>query len=77
MRGFLDNWETYAVEARGLQAVGDTVLADAVQHGEGKASRIAMKQPFFMVFSFRGGKIVRMESILNRDDALEAAGLSE
>ena len=23
MRGFLDNWETYAVEARGLQAVGD------------------------------------------------------
>ena len=36
-----------------------------------------MKQPFFMVFTFRGGKIVRMESILNRDDALEAAGLSE
>ena len=77
MRGFLDNWETYAVEARGLQAVGDTVLADAVQHGEGKASRIAMKQPFFMVFTFRAGKIVRMESILNRDDALKAAGLQE
>jgi ketosteroid isomerase-like protein len=77
MRCFLDNWETYAVEARDLQAVGDTVVADAVQHGEGKASQIEMEQPFFMLFTFRGGKIVRIESILNTADALEAAGLSE
>jgi ketosteroid isomerase-like protein len=77
MRRFLENWETYAVEARDLQAVGATVVADAVQHGEGKASGIEMEQPFFMVFSFLGGKIVRIESILNRDEALEAAGLRE
>jgi ketosteroid isomerase-like protein len=77
MRGFLDNWETYAVEARDLQTVGDTVVVDAVQHGQGKASRIEMDQPFFMLFTFRGGKIVRIESILNRDEALQAAGLSE
>jgi ketosteroid isomerase-like protein len=77
MRGFLDNWETYAVEARDLQAVGDTVVADAVQHGEGKASRIEMEQPFLMLFTFRRGKIVRIESILNRHEALKAAGLRE
>jgi ketosteroid isomerase-like protein len=77
MRRFLENWETYAVEARDLQAVGATVVADAVQHGEGKASGIEMEQPFFIVFSFLGGKIVRIESILNRDEALEAAGLRE
>jgi ketosteroid isomerase-like protein len=77
MRGFLDNWETYAVEARDLQAVGDTVVAHAVQHGQGKASRIEIEQQFFMLFTFRGGKIVRIESILNRDEALEAAGLRE
>jgi ketosteroid isomerase-like protein len=77
MRGFLDNWETYAVEARNLQAVGDTVVADAVQHGEGKASGIEMEQPFFMLFSFLGGKIVRIESILNRDEAFKAAGIRE
>jgi hypothetical protein len=29
-----------------------------------------------MLFSFRGRKIVRIESILNRDEALKAAGLS-
>lgn len=79
MRRFLDNWETYAVEARDLQAVGEgeMVLADALQHGEGKASRIEMRQEFFMLFTFRGGKIVRIESILERDEALEAAGLTE
>ena len=77
MRRFLDNWASYAVEARDLQAKGDVVLADAVQRGEGKASGIEMQQGFFMLFTFRAGKVVRIESILERDDALEAAGLSE
>jgi ketosteroid isomerase-like protein len=77
MRGFLDNWERYAVEARTLRAAGDTVVADAVQRGVGKASRIEMEQEFFMLFTFRGGTIVRIESVLNEREALEAAGLSE
>jgi uncharacterized protein len=76
MARFLDNWETYAVEARDLRAAADTVVADAVQRGVGKASGIEIEQPFFMLFSFRGRKIVRIESILNRDEALKAAGLS-
>jgi len=77
MGRFLDNWESYAVEARDFQAVGDVVVTDAVQRGEGKASGIEMEQEFFMLFTFRGGKIVRIESILERDQALEAAGLQE
>jgi ketosteroid isomerase-like protein len=77
MRRFLENWETYAVEARDLHEVGDTVVADALQHGEGKASGIEMEQPFFMLFSFRAGKIVRIESMLDRGEAFEAARLSE
>ena len=77
MRGFLDNWVSYAVEARRFRAAGDIVVADAVQRGEGKASGIEMEQEFFMLFTFRGGKIVRIESILERDQALEAAGLWE
>ena len=75
MRRFLDNWERYAVEATELQSVGDTVLAHAVQRGEGKASRIEIEQPFFMLFTFRGARIVRIESVLEEEQALEAAGL--
>jgi ketosteroid isomerase-like protein len=77
MRGFLDNWDRYAVEARTLRAADDIVVAHAVQHGEGKASRIEMEQEFFMLFTFRGGRIVRIESVLNEREALEAAGLRE
>jgi ketosteroid isomerase-like protein len=77
MRGFLDNWERYAVEARTLRAAGDIVMADAVQRGKGKASRIEMEQEFFMLFTFRRGKIARIESVLNEREALKAAGLRE
>jgi ketosteroid isomerase-like protein len=76
MRAFLDNWQSYAIEVGDRQAVGEVVMADAVQRGEGKASRIEMEQRFFMLFTFREGKIVRIESILDRDEALEAAGLA-
>jgi ketosteroid isomerase-like protein len=77
MGRFLEGWERYAVEARSLRAVGDTVVADALQHGEGKASGIEMEQRFFMLFTFRGGRILRIESVLDEEEALEAAGLSE
>jgi ketosteroid isomerase-like protein len=77
MRRFLDNWDSYAVEATALQAVGGIVLAEAVQHGEGKASGIEIRQEFFMLFTLRGGRIVRIESILQKDQALRAAGLEE
>ena len=43
MRGFLDNWVNYVVEARTLQAAGDIVVAEAVQRGEGKASGIEIE----------------------------------
>ena len=77
MRHLLDHWERYAVEATELQAVGDTVLAHALQRGEGKASRIETEQQFFMLFTFRGRKIVRIESVLEEEQALDAAGLRE
>jgi hypothetical protein len=35
-----------------------------------------MEQQFFMLFTLRRGKIVRTESILEKVQALEAAGLS-
>ena len=77
LRRFLDNWETYAVEASEFRAAGDTVVVDALQHGRGKASQIDMERRLYMLFTFRGRKIVRIESILERDQALEAAGLGE
>jgi uncharacterized protein len=76
MHRFLEQWELLTIEAKHLEAVGDTVLARVVQHGKGSVSGIEGDIPYFQLFTFRGGKIVRMESIMSEGEALEAAGLS-
>jgi ketosteroid isomerase-like protein len=77
MRGFLAQFEHTTFEAEGIEAVGDTVLVRVVQHAKGRVSGIEGEIPFFTLFTFRGGKIVRMESVLDEAEAREAAGLSE
>ena len=76
-RDFLAQWERLTFEAERLQPVGDTVLARVVQHSKGRASGIEGDISYFMLFTFRGGRIVRMESIMGEAEALEAVGLSE
>jgi ketosteroid isomerase-like protein len=77
MRRFLEQWERLTIEATSIRTVGDTVLAQVVQHGKGRASGIEGDHRYFQLFTFRGGKIVRMESIIGKAEALEAVGLSE
>ena len=45
--------------------------------GKGRASGIEGDHRYFQLFTFRGGKIVRMESIIGKAETLEAVGLSE
>ena len=76
-RRVLEQWERLTVEATQIQAVGDTVLVHVVQHGKGRASGIEVDDTYFMLFTFRGKQIVRMETVRDEGDALEAVGLSE
>jgi ketosteroid isomerase-like protein len=76
-RDFLEQFERTTFEAKRLEAVGDTVLAHVVQHVKGKASGIEGDLAYFMLFTFRGEKIVRMESLMEEAEALEALGLSD
>ena len=76
-RDFLEQWERLTFEAKRIEAVGDTVLAHVVQHAKGRASGIEGDISYFLLFTFRGGKIVRMESVMGEGEALEAVGLSE
>jgi ketosteroid isomerase-like protein len=77
--GFFEQFEpgSHTIRATQLRAVGDTVIADVNQRATGRTSGIEGNLEFFMLFTFRGGKIVRLESVLNEAEALEAAGLSE
>ena len=74
MRRFLQHWERYSVEAKQVAAVGDTVVAQCLQHGSGKESGVEVEDPFFMLFTFRGSKILRIDSVRSEPEVLEAVG---
>jgi ketosteroid isomerase-like protein len=77
MTSFLEPWTHLTIEAEEIVAAGDSVLAAVRQRGLGSASGIPTELRYFMVWSFRGPKVIRMESIRERAQALEALGLPE
>jgi ketosteroid isomerase-like protein len=56
---------------------GDKVVAVVEAVGAGAASQIASNDQFAFVFTLRDELIVREQAFRNREEALEAAGLSE
>jgi ketosteroid isomerase-like protein len=55
----------------------DRVLVEVRWVGEGHESGVPSEMHLFHVWQFRHGRAVRIEAIIDRDKALEAAGLSE
>ena len=47
------------------------------QSGVGRGSGVATESRNFTVWTFRGEKVVRIESFVNEAEALDAAGLRE
>ena len=74
---FMEQFERVTIEPTYFKESGDTVLVSVVQRGKGRMSGIDVSLPYFVLMTFRGGRIVRMESVMHETEALEAAGLSE
>ncbi len=78
MRGFLESWSHLTIEAEDItEADGDTVVATVRQSGVGSGSGAETDLRYSQVWSFRGGKVIRLENFREHAEALEAAGLSE
>ncbi len=77
MLGFLEQWEHYSLKAVDLRAVGDTVLARVTQRGKGRTSGAESESEYYMLFTFRGGRILAIEAVREEASALEAVGVSE
>jgi ketosteroid isomerase-like protein len=75
MRGFLDPWSKVTIEATEILPAGDTVFAAVTQRAEGSSSGAPAEFSYFHLWTFRGDRVIRLESIRERDDALRAAGL--
>lgn len=74
---FLDAWESLTISAESLKDVGDTVLVEVKQTGVGRDSGAAVGFNYFQLWTFRGGKVIRLESILREENPLEAVGLGD
>ena len=77
MTRFLQAWESLTIAATGFRERGDTVVAEVEQMGIGQDSGAPVNTTYFQLWTFRGGKVIRLETILSEANALEAAGLSE
>jgi ketosteroid isomerase-like protein len=75
-RGFLEPWTKVTMDAEELLPAGDSVLASIIQRATGDASGAATELRYLQLWTFRGDKVIRLENFRDRDQALEAAGIS-
>ena len=71
-------WEDGSFEWGELIDAGtDKIVANQVREMRGKASGASVAWSYWVVFTFRSGKILRWEWFADRAEALGAAGLEE
>ncbi|MDP9189204.1 MAG: nuclear transport factor 2 family protein [Actinomycetota bacterium] len=76
MTRFLEAWESLTIAAESVEEVGDSVLVEVKQTGIGLGSGVPVSFSYFHLWTFRGGMVIRLDSIMRETRALEAIGLS-
>jgi uncharacterized protein len=72
---FLSDLEHARIAGEEFVDAGDRVVVRVHQEGTGPESGLTVGMRYYQVWTFRGDVVVRIESIRERADALEAAGL--
>jgi ketosteroid isomerase-like protein len=73
---WLETWEDWELEVESLRDAGHKVVALVSQRGTSKAAGMPVEMSFAQVWTLRDGKQTRMEMYSDRDEAMEAAGLT-
>ena len=75
---WIDTFDEFRIEPVELIDAGHGVVAGVMRYGgRAKLSGIETDETFGVVFTIRDGKIARGREYRTREEALEAAGLSE
>jgi ketosteroid isomerase-like protein len=72
-----DTFESFVIEGEEFIDAGDAVVVPVFQRGEGATSGAIVEVRYVLVFRFHEAKLVRVDSYYDKDEALEAARLSE
>jgi ketosteroid isomerase-like protein len=75
MRVWRGTWDDWDGEVEALIDAGDKVLMVLRESGIGKGSRVEVSQETFFVLTLREGQIVHSEVLVDKRQALEAAGV--
>ena len=74
----LEPWESFDIEVEEITQASDSQVFIGIRgSARGKASGVETELRAWQVFTFVDGKAASRETFLNRDEALEAVGLSE
>jgi ketosteroid isomerase-like protein len=75
---WLDAWETFELEAEGLEPVGEHhVLMTTVQRGIGKGSGVEVEMRVYYMAEYRNGLATRVHLYADREKAMKAARAQE
>jgi ketosteroid isomerase-like protein len=77
LRGWRATFEGMTIEATEFLDAGDKVLVGTTGRGRLRGSAASVEERWWMVLTFRGREVVRIEMFPDRADALAAAGLRE
>jgi ketosteroid isomerase-like protein len=76
-KGVFEAWGDLRLNIEQAIDFGDRLLLAGRATGRGRQSGIAFDQPLFQVVTLRRGLAIRQEEFVEREQALEAAGLRE
>ena len=71
-----ENFEIWTVAAQEIHERGETVIALGNVHFRGRGSGVETDQPIAWVARFRGGKLWRLQTYVDHEEALAAGGIS-
>ena len=74
---FLRDFVGATIAGQEFLDAGDSVVVQVDQRAAGPRSGAPVRMRYYQVWTFRRDCVIRIESIMERRDALEAAGLSE
>ena len=71
MAGFLKSFSDFRITAEQFEARGDRVLVLQRQTGRSNTTAIDLEAATACIWTFRGDRVIKIEQIYRRDEALE------
>jgi ketosteroid isomerase-like protein len=66
------DFDEFEMESVEFAEVGDRVIVEMINRGTGKASGVVVDGRFWFAYTLAGGKVVRLDAYLTKDQAFSA-----